>query len=123
MIPDGAVVVEARGGKRWRCFVEVKTGDDDLRPEQVLAYLELAHQHGIDAVLTISNQITPSPAESPVALPPRKGRRPSGYPDLFHLSWWKVLTEAVIQHRHRGVSDPDQAWILGELIAYLDHER
>jgi len=34
-----------------------------------------------------------------------------------------VITEAVVQHRHRGVTDPDQAFILGELIAYLDDER
>lgn len=40
---------------------------------------------------------------------------------LWQLSWWRILTEAVIQHEHRGVSDPDQAWILGELIAYLLH--
>jgi hypothetical protein len=31
-----------------------------------------------------------------------------------------VLTEAIVQHRFRGISDPDQAWVLGELIAYLD---
>ena len=41
----------------------------------------------------------------------------------MHLSWWRIITEAIVQHRHRGVSDPDQAWILGELIAYLDDER
>jgi hypothetical protein len=121
--PDGAVVVEGRGGKRWRCFVEVKTGDDELTAEQVQTYLDLAHAHGIDAVLTISNQITASPQSSPVTLAPRRGRKPSGYPALYHLSWWRILTEAVVQHQHRGVSDPDQAWILGELIAYLDHER
>lgn len=28
-----------------------------------------------------------------------------------------------MQHQHRGVQDPDQAWILGELIAYLEHEK
>ena len=39
---------------------------------------------------------------------------------LWHFSWWRVLTEAIVQHRYRGISDPDQAWILGELIAYLD---
>ena len=33
------------------------------------------------------------------------------------------MTTAVMQHRYHGVSDPDQAWILGELIAYLDHEN
>ena len=42
---------------------------------------------------------------------------------MFHLSWWAIVTEAVLQHRFRGIEDPDQAWILGELIAYLDHEN
>ncbi len=42
---------------------------------------------------------------------------------LYHLSWWRIITEAIVQHRHRGVDDPDQAWLLGELIAYLDDER
>jgi hypothetical protein len=42
---------------------------------------------------------------------------------LRHLSWWRILTEAVVQHQHKGVKDRDQAWILGELIAYLEHER
>ena len=26
-----------------------------------------------------------------------------------------------MEHEYRGVADPDQAWILGELIAYLEH--
>lgn len=34
-----------------------------------------------------------------------------------------MLTEAVVQKVHRGVADPDQAWILGELIRYLEHPR
>lgn len=28
-----------------------------------------------------------------------------------------------MQKEHRGVSDPEQAWILGELIRYLEHPR
>jgi hypothetical protein len=28
-----------------------------------------------------------------------------------------------MQKVHRGVADPDQAWILGELIRYLEHDR
>jgi hypothetical protein len=39
---------------------------------------------------------------------------------LHHFSWMRVLTEAQIQKEHRGVSDPDQAWILNELIRYLE---
>ena len=117
-IPDGAIVVE-RGKTRWVCLVEVKTGGVDLRVEQVERYLELARVNGFDAVLTISNQITASPDESPLSIDPRRTRKVA----LRHLSWWQVMTEARVEHVHRGVTDPDQAWILGELIAYLDHER
>lgn len=92
-------------------------------PEQVDAYLDLAKAHAFDAVLTISNQITGSASESPVVLPAKGRGRAPVRPPLYHLSWWQILTEAIVQHQHRGVSDPDQAWILGELIAYLDNER
>jgi hypothetical protein len=117
-IPDGVIVVE-RGQTRWRALVEVKTSGAALQTEQVGRYLEMARDHGFRAVLTISNQITARPEDSPVAIDRRKTRRV----DLFHLSWWRIMTEAVLQHRFRGVADPDQAWLLGELIAYLDHER
>jgi hypothetical protein len=116
-IPDGAIVVE-RGKNRWCCLVEVKTGSADLAAEQVTRYLDRAREHGFDAVVTISNQITRAVDHSPVPVDGRKLKRVS----LRHLSWWQIITEAVVQHQFRGVSDPDQAWILGELIAYLDHE-
>ena len=32
-----------------------------------------------------------------------------------------ILTAAVKEKVHRGVEDPEQAWILGELIRYLEH--
>ncbi|GIF19149.1 hypothetical protein BJ973_006197 [Actinoplanes tereljensis] len=35
----------------------------------------------------------------------------------------EVLTAAVMQKEYRGVADPDQAWVLGELIRYLEHPR
>jgi hypothetical protein len=117
-IPDGAVIVE-RGKSRWVCLIEVKTAGAALRADQVERYLELARVNGFDAVLTISNQITASPVESPIAIDARKLKKVA----LRHLSWWQVMTEARVEHKHRGISDPDQAWILGELIAYLDHER
>lgn len=117
-IPDGAVRVE-RGKTAWACLVEVKTGGAPLKSEQVNRYLDLAREQRFDAVLTVSNDITGSAHKSPVAVDGRKLRNVQ----LVHLSWWRILTEAIVQHRHRGVSDPDQAWILGELIAYLDDER
>jgi hypothetical protein len=116
--PDGAIVVQ-RGQTSWRCLVEVKTDNAPLRSEQVNGYLDLARDHGFDALVTISNQITAGPTDVPVEVDRRKLRRVG----LVHLSWWRILTEAVIQYQHRGVKDPDQAWILNELIAYLEHEK
>lgn len=117
-IPDGAIVVE-RGSRRWSSVVEVKTGGVDLREEQVARYLDMARDHNFDALITISNQITARSTDLPYAVDGRKLRRTS----TFHLSWLRIVTEAILQHRFRGISDPDQAWILGELIAYLDHEK
>jgi hypothetical protein len=42
---------------------------------------------------------------------------------LHHLAWSEVLSRAVIEKEHRGVADPDQAYVLGELIRYLEHPR
>jgi hypothetical protein len=68
-IPDGAIVAE-RGRKVWRCLVEVKTGSAELEADQVSRYLDWARDHDFEAVLTIYNQITASPSESPVAVEP-----------------------------------------------------
>jgi hypothetical protein len=116
--PDGAIVVE-RGKTSWKCLVEVKTSNASLNPDQVSRYLDLAREHGFQALLTISNQISSGPEDVPVNVDRRKLRTVQ----LRHLSWWRILTEAIMQHQHRGVRDPDQAWILGELIAYLEHEK
>jgi hypothetical protein len=42
---------------------------------------------------------------------------------LHHLAWSEVLSRAVVEKEHRGIADPDQAYILGELIRYLEHPR
>jgi hypothetical protein len=116
--PDG-VVQSTRGAKAWSALIEVKTHSNDLEREQIEAYLDVARENGIDVVLTISNHIAPAPGVHPVDVDKRKLRRVA----LRHLSWAEVLTVAVQQRVHRGVADPDQAWILGELIRYLENPR
>ena len=116
--PDGAIVVE-RGTKRWSRLVEVKTGQADLQRQQVEDYLDLARAHGFDGLLTISNDIASDSAELPVAVDQRKTKGLA----VHHISWWRILTAAIVQKEHRGIDDPDQAWILGELIRYLEDEK
>lgn len=117
-VPDGAIVCE-RGKSKWCALVEVKTGSSRLESSQVSRYLDMARVNKFDAVLTISNQITAERTDSVVDVDKRKLKSVR----LLHISWWRILTIAVMQHRFKGVSDPDQAWLLQELIAYLDNEK
>lgn len=118
IFPDGLIRVR-RGSKTWTALVEVKTGTNELATEQLENYLDVARDRGFDALITISNQLPAIPGVHPTTVDRRKLRRVS----LNHWSWTEVLTHAVLQKEHRGVADPDQAWILGELIRYLEHPK
>ena len=54
VIPDGLVRV-TRGSKMWTALIEVKTGKNVLASEQLEHYLDVAREHGFDALVTISN--------------------------------------------------------------------
>ncbi|HEY8527241.1 MAG TPA: hypothetical protein VIL48_19890 [Acidimicrobiales bacterium] len=114
--PDGLIQV-TYGSSVWKALVEVKTGSNLLQAEQITNYLNVARRQGIDAVLTISNEIGIG------AQHPCDGVRVRANSKVLlgHLSWTELLAHAVKAKVHRGVSDPEQAWILGELIRYLEH--
>jgi hypothetical protein len=116
--PDGLIRVK-RGQRSWVALVEVKTGNSQLTAAQLEMYLDVARGQGFDALLTISNEIPPQAGQHPTEVDQRKLKGVA----LHHYSWSQVVAEAVIQKEHRGVADPDQAWILGELIRYLEHPR
>lgn len=118
LYPDGLIRV-SRGAKSWTALVEVKTGSNELTTEQLENYLDIAREQGFDAVLTISNEIPAIAGQHPTKVDKRKLKKVA----LHHLAWTQVLAEAVMQKEFRGVADPDQAWILGELIRYLEHSR
>lgn len=116
--PDGLIGV-TRAGKTWWALVECKVADQALTSEQMEAYLDLARSVGIDAVLSISNHYTTNSSEYPIAIDRKKLRKVS----IHHWSWVRVLTEAEVQKQYRGIKDPDQAYLLDELIRYLSDPR
>lgn len=118
LYPDGLIRV-VRGSRTWTALVEVKTGANNLAVEQLENYLDIARNEGFDAVITISNEIPPVSGQHPTKVDKRKLRKVA----LHHVSWSQVLAEAVLQKEFRGVADPDQAWLLGELIRYLEHRK
>jgi hypothetical protein len=115
--PDGVVRVTF-GKSAWTALVEIKTGDAKLEVEQLNTYWDLAREHGFDALVTISNEIAASPGSHPT-----EGLRvrSNSKVQVHHISWTALLSTAVMIKSHRGVSDPEQAWLVGELIRYLEH--
>ena len=115
--PDGLITVKS-GSKIWTAIIEAKVRQFELKKDQVEAYLDLAKENNIDAVITISNQFAPQPTQHPLQVNKLKLR----HVELYHWSWTSILSEAVLVSQHKGVSDPDQAYILNEFIRYLHHD-
>lgn len=118
IFPDGLIRVK-RGSKEWTALVEVKTGSNELATEQLEQYLDVARDHGYDYLITISNELPATAGSHPTVVDRRKLRKVR----LHHYSWTEILSHAVLQRQFRGVADPDQSWILGELIRYLEHPK
>lgn len=116
--PDG--LIEITTGKRTQNFlVEAKAKKELLTRDQIDKYLRMARELGMDGLITISNQFAPTPLTHPVDVPKGLTRSVS----LYHWSWSAIITEAIIIARHKGVSDPEQSYIMNELIRFLEHEK
>ena len=117
--PDGLIRVEY-GKSSWSCFVEVKTGDHSHTAEQINAYWDLAREWDVDHVLTISNEIAPKEGVHPTeGLKVRSNSKVQ----VSHISWSAIVSTANRIKQHKGVDDPEQAWLLDELIRYLQHNK
>ncbi|WP_433571398.1 TerD family protein [Streptomyces sp. CA-251247] len=117
--PDGVIRVE-RAGKLWTGLVETKTNGNPLRPEQVQDYMDIAARRGYEAVITLSNDVALEGCP-PVAAK-TDGRRKHKVA-LWHLSWAEVAHQAQMLIRHEGVGNAAHAWLLQELLSYLQHEN
>lgn len=117
--PDGVIRVE-RAGKLWTAMMETKTNGNDLKPEQVQAYVDIAARRGYEAVVTLSNDVALE--GSPLVDVKIDGRRKHKVA-LWHLSWAEVTHQAQMLIRHEGVGDKAHAWLLQELLYYLRHEN
>ncbi|MYU06449.1 TerD family protein [Streptomyces sp. SID8366] len=117
--PDGVIRVE-RAGKLWTALVETKTNGNALRAEQVQAYMDIAARRGYEAVITLSNDVALE--GSPLVEVKIDGRRKHKVA-LWHLSWAEVAHQAQVLIRHEGVGNAAHAWLLQELLHYLQHEN
>ncbi|WP_405236091.1 hypothetical protein [Lentisalinibacter orientalis] len=114
--PDGLIVITT-GKKRWTAFIESKTGTSELKQDQCEEYLQLAKLLGIDAVLTISNQYSTVPTHHPIRVSKAKTKKVG----FFHFSWLSIMYSATLQIDSHSIEDPEQAFLLKELIRFLKH--
>ncbi|MEU4093339.1 TerD family protein [Streptomyces sp. NPDC026673] len=117
--PDG-VIRASRAGKIWTALVETKTNGNPLKDEQVQSYMDIAARRGYEAVITLSNDV--ALPGSPVVNVKIDGRRKHKVA-LWHLSWAEVVHHAQMLVRHDGVANLAHAWLLQELLHYLQHEN
>ncbi|GAA3227651.1 TerD family protein [Actinocorallia longicatena] len=115
--PDGVVRV-SRAGRIWTALVETKTGGSPLKREQVESYLEVASRNSYECVITLSNDLALDGGH-PVTVDRRKTRKVA----LRHLSWAEVAHEARLLCHHEGTANPSHAWLLGELLHYLEQDN
>lgn len=114
--PDGLIIVDS-GRKVWSALIEAKVGNAELSSKQIEEYLDIARHLGINAVITISNQFAPNPTHHPISINKQKLRSV----ELYHFSWLALLTKATLIGQSKQVNDPEQAFLLRELIRFLNH--
>ena len=102
--PDGVLRLTA-GRSTWTALVEAKVDKAELDAEQMERYARTAREFGVDAILTLSNQLVALPTHIPYALPKRLAR----HVECFHISWVSILTEASILLRDKEAMDPGTA--------------
>ena len=117
--PDGVVRVE-RAGKLWTALIETKTNGNALKADQVQTYMDIAARRGYEAVITLSNDVA---LDGSPLVDVKVDNRRKHKVALWHLSWAEVAHQAQLLIRHEGVGNAAHAWLLGELLHYLQHEN
>ncbi|WP_399880277.1 TerD family protein [Streptomyces sp. BBFR51] len=117
--PDGVIRIE-RAGKLWTALVETKTNGNALKADQVQAYMDIATRRGYEAVITLTNDVA---LEGSPLIDVKIDKRRKHKVALWHMSWAEVAHQAQMLIRHEGVNNAAHAWLLQELLHYLQHEN
>jgi hypothetical protein len=116
--PDGLICV-SYNGRQWVALIESKIGNNEHTQEQLERYLDIAREYSLDAVISISNQFVSVPSHHPVKINKTKTKSVG----LFHYSWLSILAKALILIENAEVDDPEQAFIIEELVRYFENKE
>ena len=116
--PDGLLILST-GKSQWKALVEAKIDNVEIDKEQVERYAKIAKIYGIDAMITLSNQLTPLPTHIPYSTPKVLKK----HVDFFHISWISVLTQALLILENKEEINGEQTFILEEMAHYFKHPK
>ena len=115
--PDGLILITT-GKTHWSALIEAKVKNNKLDSTQVEKYCRAAKQHKIDAVITLSNELTSKPDHHFLELPKHLTKAVN----LYHFSWASILTTGQVLLGRQSVDDVEQIFILEELVKYFQHD-
>lgn len=116
--PDGLLVLSA-SQSRWCALVEAKIGNARIKPEQIARYQRIARANDLDAIITISNELTSRPDHLPYDLP----REGAAGIRVYHWPWPTLSMIASMLVREASRFDEEQAFILQEALRFFDHQN
>jgi len=117
---DGVIVLTS--GKtnpviEWIGFVESKVKHNAIDCSQIERYIEFGREIGVNSIITISNELTTSPLDTPIET--KKARNFN----LYHWSWTYLKVMSTRLLRSEVVKDEDHVYILTELRRYFDEHK
>ena len=115
---DGLIEI-SRGKTQWRGIVEAKMGSAAIESEQIERYLRLARENKVDAVITISNDFVARPTDSPIKVSGMLTKSVK----LYHLSWWSLVTEALLIQHNQSDLTGSESFLLEELLRACLHPK
>tara|TARA_B100000767_G_C19712545_1_gene513444 strand:+ start:124 stop:1479 length:1356 start_codon:yes stop_codon:yes gene_type:complete len=115
---DGLILVVISGVIQDAVFIEVKSGKNLIKSEQIMKYYKLARDlKNVPKILTVSNEFVADSSQSPISISNQSKKI-----SLFHFSWTylKTLAQLLLFDNNDNIEDEDQIEIMKEVMHYLN---
>ncbi len=114
---DGLVLTVSKGKIKDAIVFEMKNKNNNIDPDQILKYIDLAKKLGVNKLATVSNEFVSNSSQSPINI-----KTPKGF-NLYHFSWTYLMTmgQLLLFKNDSNIKDEDQVEIMREVLYYLEN--
>lgn len=113
---DGLIIIVTKGVITDAVFLEMKSKNNGIDPNQIDSYLQVATKLKVEKLVTVSNEFVADPTHSPISIKvPKKI-------SLLHFSWTYFVTlgQLLLYKNDTNIEDEDQVEIMKEVLTYFD---